>query len=46
MEEHLRGAANHSHRLWALMVLELWQQTTLDSSREPTFARPPLAYTV
>jgi asparagine synthase (glutamine-hydrolysing) len=45
MEEHLRGAANHSHRLWALMVLELWQQTTLDSSREPTFARPPLAYT-
>ena len=25
MTEHLEGRANHSHRLWALMVLELWQ---------------------
>ncbi len=24
--EHLTGRANHSHRLWALMVFELWQQ--------------------
>ena len=24
--EHLAGRANHSHRLWALMVFELWQQ--------------------
>lgn len=26
IEEHLNGRFNHSHRLWALMVLELWQQ--------------------
>jgi asparagine synthase (glutamine-hydrolysing) len=26
MDEHLDGRANHSHRLWALMVFELWQQ--------------------
>lgn len=24
--EHLNGRFNHSHRLWALIVLELWQQ--------------------
>jgi asparagine synthase (glutamine-hydrolysing) len=24
--EHLAGRANHSHRLWAMMSLELWQQ--------------------
>lgn len=28
--EHLDGTANHSHRLWALMVLELWCQQMLD----------------
>jgi asparagine synthase (glutamine-hydrolysing) len=28
--EHLNGRANHSHRLWALMFFELWQQKTLD----------------
>jgi asparagine synthase (glutamine-hydrolysing) len=26
IDEHLSGRANHSHRLWALMVLELWQR--------------------
>jgi asparagine synthase (glutamine-hydrolysing) len=30
VKEHLEGAANHSHRLWALMVLELWHRTILD----------------
>lgn len=28
--EHLNGQVNHSHRLWALMLFELWQQQTLD----------------
>jgi asparagine synthase (glutamine-hydrolysing) len=28
--EHLEGQANHSHRLWSLMLFELWQQQTLD----------------
>jgi asparagine synthase (glutamine-hydrolysing) len=26
VKEHLNGRVNHSHRLWALIVLELWQQ--------------------
>jgi asparagine synthase (glutamine-hydrolysing) len=26
MSEHLNGKANHSHRLWALMVFEAWMQ--------------------
>ncbi len=28
--EHLAGRANHSHRLWGLMVFELWQREVLD----------------
>ena len=28
--EHLDGTANHSHRLWALMVFELWCRQVLD----------------
>ena len=27
VREHLDGRANHSHRLWALLVFELWQRT-------------------
>jgi asparagine synthase (glutamine-hydrolysing) len=30
ISEHDAGRANHSHRLWALMVLELWRQRVLD----------------
>jgi asparagine synthase (glutamine-hydrolysing) len=30
LSEHLGGRANHSHRLWALMVFELWHQQVLD----------------
>jgi asparagine synthase (glutamine-hydrolysing) len=30
VKEHLSGQANHSHRLWALMVLELWYQHVLE----------------
>lgn len=26
IQEHLEGRVNHSHRLWALMVLELWHR--------------------
>jgi asparagine synthase (glutamine-hydrolysing) len=32
IQEHLDGRANHSHRLWALMVIELWQQRVLDAA--------------
>ena len=31
VQEHLDQRANHSHRLWALMVLELWHRQILDS---------------
>ena len=27
IQEHLQGRANHSHRLWALMVFEVWPQS-------------------
>jgi asparagine synthase (glutamine-hydrolysing) len=30
MQEHLEGQANHSHRLWALMVFELWHRQVMD----------------
>jgi asparagine synthase (glutamine-hydrolysing) len=30
MGEHLEARVNHSHRLWALMVFELWHQHVLD----------------
>lgn len=30
VDEHLRGRANHSHRLWALLLFELWQQKNID----------------
>lgn len=26
IQEHLNGYANHSHRLWSLMVFEMWHQ--------------------
>ena len=29
--EHLNRRANHSHRLWALMVFELWHRQVLDN---------------
>ena len=29
VSEHLQGHANHSHRLWALMVFELWHRQML-----------------
>ena len=32
--EHLDGRANHSHRLWALMVFELWQRQVLGGGRK------------
>jgi asparagine synthase (glutamine-hydrolysing) len=30
IQEHLECRANHSHRLWALMVFEMWHQQTED----------------
>ncbi len=33
MEEHFTRKANHSHRLWALMILELWMEHHVDRNR-------------
>jgi asparagine synthase (glutamine-hydrolysing) len=30
VQEHLDGKENHSHRLWALMVFEIWHQMYID----------------
>ncbi len=32
IREHQSGRANHSHRLWALMVFELWHRQVMDSA--------------
>jgi asparagine synthase (glutamine-hydrolysing) len=31
LSEHVRGEQDHGHRLWCLLVLELWQRTWLDA---------------
>ena len=30
IDEHVRGARNHAHQLWTLMMLELWFQRFID----------------
>ena len=30
VDEHLSGRQNHSHKLWALMVFEIWNQQFMD----------------
>jgi asparagine synthase (glutamine-hydrolysing) len=32
LEEHRSGRADHGHRLWTLVMLELWQQAHVDAS--------------
>lgn len=32
VQQHLDGEADHSHRLWALLCLELWQRMFLDEA--------------
>ncbi|MCX8155994.1 MAG: asparagine synthase (glutamine-hydrolyzing) [Verrucomicrobiae bacterium] len=35
IEEHTRGRANHTHRLWALLWLELWWQMFVEGTLKP-----------
>jgi asparagine synthase (glutamine-hydrolysing) len=35
VSEHLEGRANHSHRLWALMVFELWHRQVFEMHSTP-----------
>jgi asparagine synthase (glutamine-hydrolysing) len=35
LKQHWTGERDHAHRIWCLLVLELWQRTYLDSSLPP-----------
>ncbi len=35
LSEHVRGERDHGHRLWCLLVLELWQRSWLDAAVSP-----------
>ena len=30
MEEHMSGQANHTYRIWTLLMLELWERMYMD----------------
>jgi hypothetical protein len=32
LDEHAGGRADHGHRLWCLLMLELWLRTHVESS--------------
>jgi len=40
LDEHVSGRADHGHRLWCLVMLELWQRRWLDAAQpvEPAAA--------
>jgi asparagine synthase (glutamine-hydrolysing) len=35
LEQHLSGRADHTHRLWALLVFEVWNRLFVDGSLQP-----------
>jgi asparagine synthase (glutamine-hydrolysing) len=38
LEEHSSGRADHGHRLWSLVMLELWQRFYVESEQPPLTA--------
>src|SRR5439155_23014694 len=40
LAEHASGRADHGHRLWCLLMLELWQRTWVEA---PSSAAAPVA---
>jgi len=42
LDEHAAGRADHGHRLWALVMLELWQRTHVEAAAA---ARPAVTTT-
>ena len=39
--EHTSGGADHGARIWALLMLELWQQRYVDATSPPASLREP-----
>ena len=42
LREHRGRQADHGHRLWCLLVLELWQRTHVDAVRPPAALSPAI----
>jgi hypothetical protein len=38
LDEHVGGRADHGHRLWCLLMLELWQRGYVESEQPPLTA--------
>lgn len=38
LDEHVNGRADHGHRLWCLVMLELWQRSYVESEHPPPTA--------
>jgi asparagine synthase (glutamine-hydrolysing) len=38
LDEHAAGRADHAHRLWCLLMLELWQQHHIDTASDAAAA--------
>jgi asparagine synthase (glutamine-hydrolysing) len=38
LDEHVHGRADHGHRLWCLVMLELWQRCYVESEHPPLSA--------
>ncbi|MBL6765134.1 MAG: asparagine synthase (glutamine-hydrolyzing) [Verrucomicrobiae bacterium] len=36
IDEHVSGRADHTHRIWALLWLEIWHRIFIDKSMSPT----------
>jgi asparagine synthase (glutamine-hydrolysing) len=32
LDDHVSGRADHGHRLWCLLMLELWQREHIDAA--------------
>jgi asparagine synthase (glutamine-hydrolysing) len=43
IDQHVAGAADHGHRIWSLLVLELWARSELNASAEPVGEPQPEA---
>ena len=35
LEDHIAGRANHNHRIWTLLVFEIWNRLFIDRSMSP-----------